>query len=138
MKNQKFSIINRLLSFKHAFSGLSILIKEEHNARIHLVASICVIIVCLVFKISLYEWIAIIFAVGLVFCLEIINSSIENIADFISPEKHEMIKKINQKLDEIAGNPTKTVDEKIQVIRDKMASLIDELTSIKMWYYLKK
>lgn len=94
MKNQKFSIINRLLSFKHAFSGLSILIKEEHNARIHLVASICVIIVCLVFKISLYEWIAIIFAVGLVFCLEIINSSIENIADFISPEKHEMIKKI--------------------------------------------
>lgn len=94
MKNQKFSIINRLLSFKHAFNGLSILIKEEHNARIHLVASICVIIACLVFKISLYEWIAIIFAVGLVFCLEIINSSIENMADFISPEKHEMIKKI--------------------------------------------
>jgi diacylglycerol kinase len=94
MKNQKFSIINRLLSFKHAFNGLSILIKEEHNARIHLVASICVIIACLVFKISLYEWIAIVFAVGLVFCLEIINSSIENIADFISPEKHEMIKKI--------------------------------------------
>lgn len=94
MKNQKFSIINRLLSFKHAFNGLSILIKEEHNARIHLVASIGVIIACLVFKISLYEWIAIIFAVGLVFCLEIINSSIENMADFISPEKHEMIKKI--------------------------------------------
>ena len=40
------------------------------------------------------EWIGVIFSIGLVFSLEIINSSIENIADFISPEKHKMIKKI--------------------------------------------
>lgn len=70
------------------------MIKEEHNARIHLFATICVIIAGVFFKISLNEWIAIIFSIGLVFSLEIINSSIENIADFISPEKHEMIKKI--------------------------------------------
>jgi diacylglycerol kinase len=94
MKHKKFSIIKRVYSFKHAFNGLRILIKEEHNARIHLFASICVIIVGLFFKISLHEWIAIIFSIGLVFCLEIINSTVENIADFISPEKHEMIKKI--------------------------------------------
>lgn len=94
MKHKKFSIIKRVYSFKHAFNGLRILIKEEHNARIHLFASICVIIAGFFFKISLHEWIAIIFSIGLVFCLEIINSTVENIADFISPEKHEMIKKI--------------------------------------------
>jgi diacylglycerol kinase len=91
---QKFSIFKRLKSFEHAFNGLLILIKEEHNARIHLFATICVIVAGVLFKISLNEWIAIIFSIGLVFCLEIINSSIENIADFIYPEKHEKIKKI--------------------------------------------
>jgi diacylglycerol kinase len=91
---QKFSIFKRLKSFEHAFNGLLILIKEEHNARIHLFATICVVIAGVLFKISLNEWIAIIFSIGLVFCLEIINSSIENIADFIYPEKHEKIKKI--------------------------------------------
>lgn len=70
------------------------MIKEEHNARIHLFATVCVIIAGLFFNISMNEWIGVIFSIGLVFSLEIINSSIENIADFISPEKHEMIKKI--------------------------------------------
>jgi diacylglycerol kinase len=94
MKQQRFSVLKRLKSFKYAFNGLRILIKEEHNARIHLIATICVIIAGIFFKISLNEWLAIIFSTGLVFSLEIINSSIENIADFISPEKHEKIKKI--------------------------------------------
>lgn len=94
MKQQRFSISKRLKSFKYAFNGLRILIKEEHNARIHLFATICVIIAGLFFNISINEWIGVIFSIGLVFSLEIINSSIENIADFISPEKHEMIKKI--------------------------------------------
>ena len=33
-------------------------------------------------------------AIGLVITSEIINSAIENISDFISPEKHDLIKKI--------------------------------------------
>uniref|UniRef100_UPI003217988E diacylglycerol kinase family protein n=1 Tax=uncultured Draconibacterium sp. TaxID=1573823 RepID=UPI003217988E len=94
MKHQRFSALKRLKSFKYAFNGLRILIKEEHNARIHLFASICVIIMGLLFKISRNEWIVIFFSIGLIISLEIINSSIENIADFISPEKHEKIKKI--------------------------------------------
>ncbi|RLD90557.1 MAG: diacylglycerol kinase [Bacteroidetes bacterium] len=94
MKQQRFSILKRLKSFKHAFNGLRILIKEEHNARIHLFATICVVIAGLFLKISLNEWIAITFSIGLVISLEIMNSSIESMADFISPERHEKIKKI--------------------------------------------
>jgi diacylglycerol kinase len=45
-------------------------------------------------KIAVYEWIAVIFCIGFVFALEIINSAIENMADFVSPEKHAMTKKI--------------------------------------------
>lgn len=94
MKQQKFSISKRLSSFKYAFNGLAIVLKEEHNARIHLFAAICVIIIGLFFNITTYEWISIMLSIGLVISLEIINSSIENVADFVSPERHPRIKKI--------------------------------------------
>lgn len=94
MKQQRFNIMNRLKSFKYAFNGLGILIKEEHNSWIHLFAAICVIIAGLIFDVSKFEWISIVFAIGFVISLEIINSAIENIADFVSPERHSKIKKI--------------------------------------------
>jgi len=94
MKKQKFSISQKLKSFIYAFNGLRILIQKEHNARIHLFATLCVIVAGFLFNISSTEWLAIIFSIGLVFSLEIINSSIEHMADFISPEKHEKIKTI--------------------------------------------
>lgn len=94
MKQQIFSIKKRLKSFKFAFNGLGILWKEEHNSRIHFLASICALIAGFVFRISAFEWIAIIFAIGLVFALELINSSIEKLADFVSPNKHDKIKKV--------------------------------------------
>ena len=94
MKYEKFSIIKRLKSFAFALNGLKILILEEHNARIHLVAAILVVIAGILLKISNVEWFAIIFSIGLVFALETINSAIENLADFISPDKNDQIKKV--------------------------------------------
>ena len=46
------------------------------------------------FKISGLEWVALILCIGFVFALEIINSAIENLADFVEPNRHEAIKKI--------------------------------------------
>jgi diacylglycerol kinase len=94
MKLEKFSIRKRLKSFEYAINGLKILIIEEHNSRIHLLAAFIALIAGFLLKISLTEWIAIIFSIGLVLTFEIINSSIENFADFISPEQHNVIKKI--------------------------------------------
>lgn len=94
MTTQRFSILNRIKSFGFAFNGLKILIKEEHNSRIHLIAAIFVILAGFYFQISMMEWLAITFAIGFVIVLELINSTIENISDFISPEKNNSIKKI--------------------------------------------
>ncbi len=94
MKREKFSIKKRIKSFRYAINGLKILIKEEHNARVHLFGAIVAISIGLFFGISSNEWLSVILVIGLVIILEIINSSIENIADFISPDYHEMIKKI--------------------------------------------
>lgn len=94
MKQQRFSLQNRIKSFGYAFNGLKILFIEEHNARIHLIAAVLVLIVGIYLNISKLEWIAVTLAVGLVITVEIINSVIENMADFVSPERHKMIKKI--------------------------------------------
>jgi undecaprenol kinase/diacylglycerol kinase (ATP) len=83
-----------LNSFKYAFNGLKILLKEEANARIHLFATICVLIAGFFFEINRVEWITVVFAIGLVLTTETINTAIENISNFISPEKHEKIKRI--------------------------------------------
>ena len=93
-KPEKFSLKKRLMSFRYAFNGLKTLIKEEHNARIHLFIACCVLIAGIVFKISTAEWIAVIFCIGIVFSLELINSSIENTVDLISKDQNETIKKI--------------------------------------------
>ena len=94
MKSNKFSIKNRAKSFKYAFNGIRLLFLEEHNSRIHAVAAICAIIAGIILKILIFEWIALSFAIGFVFVVETINSSIENTADLISLEKSNKIKKI--------------------------------------------
>ena len=94
MKNKQFSFRYRLKSFRFAFNGLKYLIEREHNARIHLVATALVITFGFAFKISLKEWMSLIIVIGLVLVSEIFNTAIETICDFISPQKHENIKKI--------------------------------------------
>lgn len=94
MNQHRFSLSKRLKSFSHAFNGLKILIKEEHNARIHMFATIVVVMAGFVFKISVNEWFAVLFAIGFVMTVEIINTAIENMADIVSPEKDKRIKKI--------------------------------------------
>lgn len=92
--HKKFSLADRLKSFSYAFDGLKKLWSEEHNFRIHAFATILVIIAGVIFKISTVEWIAVILSIGLVFTTEIINTSIEDLSDFISPGLDGRIKKI--------------------------------------------
>ena len=94
MDTNRFSIKRRLKSFRYAFSGLRVLVREEHNARIHLFATVCVIVMGIMFRISCAEWVAVSLAIGLVFGMEAINSAVENICDFVCPERDARIKKI--------------------------------------------
>jgi diacylglycerol kinase len=94
MKQQHFSIAKSLKSFTYAFNGLKILIREERNSKVHLCAAFFALTLGFVLGITKLEWIAICFAISMVFILELINTAIENMADFISPEKNDTIKKI--------------------------------------------
>lgn len=92
MERKEFSFRARLKSFCYAFDGLMTLIKTEHNARIHLCAAVCGIVAGCVFGISVAEWMAVAFAAGFVFAMEAVNSAVEYLADFVSPDKHELIR----------------------------------------------
>ena len=90
----KFSIKARLASFKNAWRGLTVFIRQEHNAWIHCAATVLVIVAGLVFRISTTEWIAVFFAIGLVLAAEAINSAIERLSDVVQPEKDERIRDV--------------------------------------------
>lgn len=79
---------------QYAFEGVIIFFKQEHNARIHLLATIAVIVLSIIFPISKMEAIALVLAVGFVWMAEIFNTAIEKMADFISTEKKPAIKTI--------------------------------------------
>ena len=91
MKRKNFSIKARIKSFKYAWSGLRTAIVFEHNARIHALAAILVIILSWVLNISALEWLAVSGAIAIVFIAELVNSSIEKLADVISPDQNVKI-----------------------------------------------
>jgi len=94
MKSEKFSVRKRLRSFGYAFNGLKVMFTEEHNSRIHLFITAIVVVFILIFRFTLLEYGLLAVAIGLVFMAELFNSALENLADHISPEQQEKIKKV--------------------------------------------
>lgn len=93
MKQKKISIRKLIQSFKFALNGLRILLCEERNAWIHFFIAFCVLAAGFILKISKFEWIIILLCIGFVFALELLNTAIENISDFVSKDYHLLIKK---------------------------------------------
>jgi len=88
---KKFSIINRIRSFKFAFNGILLLFKNEHNAWIHGISAISAVGLGLFFGLSNLEWIAVILCIGIVLAAEAFNTAIEQVSDFIQPDQNKKI-----------------------------------------------
>lgn len=93
MKNDGFTLRKRLRSFRYAFNGIRLLVRHEHNAWIHCFAAVCAVTAGWLTGLSAAEWIAVTFAIGLVLAAEAVNSAIEALADVVSPEYNEGIKR---------------------------------------------
>jgi len=91
MTNEKFSLRARANSFGYAFKGIRNLLRYEHNATIHLVATVLIIIAGAWLKLHRWEWVVIVMAMGFVWVTEILNTCIERIMDFISTEQDPKI-----------------------------------------------
>lgn len=78
----------------HAFDGIIDLIKQENNAKIHLISTILVIIVGIKLDFIALEWIWISLAIAGVWVMELINTALERLTDLVSPEENPLAKKI--------------------------------------------
>jgi len=86
-------IFNRIKSINHASHGIFIMLKHEHNAWIHMLATVAVCSAGLYLKLSNNEWCLIVLAVVAVWTAEALNTALEFLADVASPDFHPMIEK---------------------------------------------
>lgn len=70
--------------FFYAFRGIFITIKEEKSMLFHFIGMIAVIILSAGLKINFTSWALIFICIGLIICVEFINTAIENLVDMVS------------------------------------------------------
>jgi len=94
MKNNGISFSRLIRSFGYAIHGIRLMVKQEQNAKIHLIAIFLVVVLGLFFHLSAPEWLAIVLVSGGVFTAEAFNTSIEALSDTIAPEYNKNIKQV--------------------------------------------
>jgi len=80
------------ISFQNAFAGLVWAIRTQPNFRVHLILSICALLLGSILQITYVEMILIVFTIILGLTCEMINTSIEAMTDLITTEHRENAK----------------------------------------------
>jgi diacylglycerol kinase (ATP) len=83
---RSFSFRKRARSFVYAWRGILFMVTTQHNFWIHLAVAFLVVVAGFAFRISLSEWVQVVFAIGLVLSAETFNSAIEQLIDQVHPE----------------------------------------------------
>jgi diacylglycerol kinase (ATP) len=93
MSEKTFSVLVRIKSFRFAFSGLWLMLRTQHNAWVHLVATILVCGTGFFLKISTTDWRWLIVAIVLVWVAETLNTAFEHLCDVVSPDFHHAVQR---------------------------------------------
>lgn len=91
---QKFSLRQRARSFRFAFSGVRSFFATQHNARIHAVATLLVVVAACYYHIAGAHLALLVVSIALVWAAELFNTAIEAICDFMHPGWHHRVKYI--------------------------------------------
>ena len=91
--SERFSIAGRVKSFRYAIQGIMLMVKSQHNAWLHVTASIVVILVAAFFRLTAGEWCWMVIAIMAVWTAEALNTALEFLADVASPEFHPLVEK---------------------------------------------
>lgn len=90
--NAPFTFTGRLRSFTHAFRGIGLMLATQHNAWVHLAATIIVVITGFVVRLSQAQWCWITLAIVGVWMAGALNTAFEILCDVASPEFHPKVK----------------------------------------------
>ena len=93
MSDNQLTFTGRVRSFRCAIRGLRVMIVSQHNAWIHALATIIVLLVSVYFRLTRAEWCWIIVAIISVWTAEALNTAFEFLTDVASPEFHPLAEK---------------------------------------------
>jgi diacylglycerol kinase len=85
METRPFQFTGRIRSFGHAITGIIRMVRCQHNAWIHSIATGLVIAAGFFFHLSPSEWCWIVLAASIVWTAEALNTAFEFLADAASP-----------------------------------------------------
>jgi diacylglycerol kinase (ATP) len=88
-----FTFSGRLRSSVHAMEGILEMLKSQHNAWVHLVATLGVLTAGYVFGVDTTQWCFLILVIMAVWVAEALNTAFELLCDVASPEFHPLVKK---------------------------------------------
>ena len=88
----KFTLAGRLSSFGYAIDGIVFMLRTQHNAWLHGVATVAVIALALYCQVTPNDWRWLIAAITMVWVGEAVNTAIEYLCDVVSPERNLAVK----------------------------------------------
>lgn len=92
MEEERLKNKNLIKAFQNASNGIWYAIKTQRNVQIQLVITILVLIACLLFRLTITEYLFIIFACFFVLVTEVINTAIETAVNLCTKELHPLAK----------------------------------------------
>lgn len=90
MKKHKKEPLHK--SFGYAFEGIAAVIKRERNMKIHCCAMILVVMAGTILQIPAWKWCICFCLFGLVMALEMVNTAVEAVVDFVTEERKPLAK----------------------------------------------
>lgn len=88
----RWSLANRLRSFHYAGQGLVFMLKTQHNAWLHAMATVLVLVAGWYWQVARADWCWLIVAMTLVWMAEAFNTAVEYVCDVVSPNYHLAVK----------------------------------------------
>ncbi|MDH3349580.1 MAG: diacylglycerol kinase family protein [Desulfobulbaceae bacterium] len=91
--SHSFQIKARIHSIKFATKGIITMLRTQHNAWLHSLATVTVSICGIGVHLARWEWCFVILAIMAVWIAEALNTALEFLADVASPEFHPLVEK---------------------------------------------
>lgn len=85
-------MLHHTISFKYAFTGIWTALTTQLNLRIHFVVGSIVLLSSVYFQLNVTEILVLILTIALVMVTEMVNTSLEFLADGVTLEHHDYIK----------------------------------------------
>jgi len=92
-----FTVMGRVKSFRHAAIGIWFVLRSQHNAWLHAVATVLAFVLAAILHFSVRpftsgQWCALVIAIGQVWVAETFNTGLEVLAAAITSDRHAIVK----------------------------------------------